>query len=363
MSGRVAVIAVHGVADQLPFDTARATADLLIRKRDAKSPGFREEQLRLEVQPLQGPGQPKAPQATEAQSSETKAQTSKLQNNWEAGVKLACEQPGKAAVAENRKVIASAVGEAPESSANGDEAAQDRKDEEERQAILEASRNASSEYFAAQISEYRQKPADTVYQTVCLSSKIGGTEVDVQEMYWADQSRVQSGIFQAFEELYYVLFAVCNIGRMELDRSQSLFTDWRWSWLRWWEACAERILILFVPLTNACLLLLLVFALPHLLPDNIRVENRWFLVFMGLGVGLLVGVISFAFSSSNRPARATTFLLSGGVGGLLTGLFIAWLSHPQCIRFALSVLLWAVCAVVLIGRLDSSTDVSPARGS
>ncbi len=355
MSGRVAVIAVHGVADQLPFATARATADLLKCHLADKVSGFHEEQLRLEVLPLRTVSKTTQPPAPEAQPQnlETKEPVPKkpadstsssrevaLATRLESGVKLACDSR-------------EASLEYFETKQNSDGRPQpdDAKispDEVDRQIILGVSREASLEYFGEQLSGYRQRPADAMYETVCLSATIGDKQVDVHEMYWADLSRVQSGIFQAFEELYYVLFAVCNIGRMELDRSKRLFKGWRWWGLRQCEGIAERILTLFVPLGNACLMLLLVFALPHLLDQRIKVDQWWVLLLLGIGVGLLVGTIAFVLISRRQPKQALCYLLSGaGVCGLL-GFCISRL-HTTCIHVVLSVLLWVACGLVLLG--------------
>ncbi len=244
---------------------------------------------------------------------------------------------------------------------------EEKLDEADHKAIVDAGYRASRQYFAKKVSEYRQQPVDAVYETVCLTSKVSGKDVDVHEMYWADLSRVQSGIFQAVEELYYVLFTVSNIGRMELERSRSLFDKSPWPRLLSCSTLAERILTSGVPLINACLLLLLVFLLPHQFPDAVTVEHWSFLVPMGAVSGLLVGAIRFALSTPSRPAGARGYLWFGGCTGLAAGLilsglpflnylpfigdlpFIRWLSSPVCIRVVLAMLLWGACFAVLLG--------------
>lgn len=356
MSGRVAVIAVHGVADQLPFATARATADLLKCQLADEVPEFGEEQLRLEVHPLRAAGEAPPQQAPDAQGQtpETREHVQKqpadsgnssrelaLAITWKSGVKLSCD---------SREATLKYF----DSKRSGDDRRQPddatlSPDEADRKIILGASREASLEYFEKQLAEYHQQPADAMYETVCLSAKIGDKEVDVHEMYWADLSRVQSGIFHAIEELYYVLFAVCNIGRMELDRSGRLFKGWLWWSLRRCEEVAERILTLVVPLTNACLLLLMVFTLPQFLGNRIQVES-WVLVLvpLGLGAGCVLGTVVFMWRSRPRPANARWFLLWGAVLGGLAGGGISGLPAP-CRQAVLFGLLWSAAAAVLIG--------------
>ena len=328
MSGRVAVIAVHGVADQLPFATARATADLLKCRLGDEVSGFREEKLRLEVQPVRAPSQ-----AAAQQSPTTQQQN--LATQWTAGAKLECDKKDQ----KTKSLTAADIGD-------------------ERQEILDASHKASQEYFDEQIRDYRQRPDDMIYETVCLSAAVRGKQVDgshrqidVYEMYWADLSRVQNGIFHAIEELYYVLFAVCNIGRMELDRSKALFSGGVWWCLRVSEAVAERIVTLLVPLTNACLLLLMVFALPQFLPRGISVEQPFFLVSLGLVAGSLGGVIAFVARSKPKPVLARTYLWRGiGIGLVCGGLIslLSLLDDKKCIHIVLMGLLWSGCAAVLL---------------
>ncbi|MEK6259805.1 MAG: hypothetical protein AABP62_14395 [Planctomycetota bacterium] len=374
MSGRVAVIAVHGVADQLPFATARGVADLLKCHLIDEVPAFSEEQLRIEVHPVRIPPPPppatpppasaqlKTPGAETTKAGKKPAPTTSPLTQWKAGVDLACDTfvpPGKAVAAPGEADVASGETDAENRSAIQSRTSTVGKKpvdphEQDRQDILAASRRGSDEYFAKQLSEYRQESADTIYETVCLSSTIRDKPVDIYEMYWADLSRVQNVFLQAVEELYYVLFAVCNIGRMELDRSRALFDKWPWKWLRMCEGFAERVLILFVPLGNACLLLLLVFTLPHLLPDRFTAEAPQFFECVGLGVGLVVGAIVFGCWWRHRPALAICFLLSGGLVGFGIGYVISF-RPPEQIRIVLSLLLWSVSFVVLFvlsGRLN-----------
>ena len=106
MSGRVAVIAVHGVADQPPFATARAVADLLKCQLADGVSDFREEPLRLEVQPLRAASEAQPQQAPAAQqpTPETRGRVRgkptgfgnssrelALATQWETGVKLSCD--------------------------------------------------------------------------------------------------------------------------------------------------------------------------------------------------------------------------------------------------------------------------------
>jgi hypothetical protein len=216
---RVAVIAVHGVSDQQPCDSAQAIADLLLRQSPEYSQ-FQEQKLRLTVKPAH------------ISSERPKQGTTE---GW-------CDERGHyLRQALNRSTPVSI----PEP-------------------------DASHRFLLDQVSEYRQ---ESVYETICLQgvrkeAARPALAVDIYEMYWADLSRLGTGFVRIFGEFYQLLFHLISLGRQSVDYAslEQHHHKALWKFYRDTQAIAGRLLSLPVPLLNLYLLMAALLSLPGRLP-------------------------------------------------------------------------------------------------
>jgi hypothetical protein len=83
------------------------------------------------------------------------------------------------------------------------------------------------------------------------------------EVFWADISRFGGGAFAFFGALYQLLFHVGSLGRQALDDARLEHSDdWRWRWLSDFHAWAVRLIVLPIPILNLILLFTAFSALP-----------------------------------------------------------------------------------------------------
>lgn len=183
---QIALVAVHGVADQAPCATARSVADLLLGvSQDAAGAveygSFVEQPLRIEVRRL-------AP-LPDAEMTRLPEPSSKPAKREILGSEFAAhlERRGK-----RRE------GEAPQPSID-------------------------LQFTSAEIANYDAALDPPSYDSVCLSAdRVAGTKakrtrLDVYEMYWADLSRLGSGLLRIFGELYQLFFHLSSLGRNTVD--------------------------------------------------------------------------------------------------------------------------------------------------
>ena len=171
----VAVIVVHGVADQAPNESARAIAALLSSQNSPtrqKYKIFEEDDIRIDV--------------TEPQSSGGETQT------FYVCAKQMSRKAGKDS--------------SPESAASPG---------------ISCADDPGIVMMHDQLQGYVPKGDDAIYRTVRLAAErqAGGksTRVHIYEMYWADLSRLGSGLLRIFGEVYQLLLHVPSLGRHAVD--------------------------------------------------------------------------------------------------------------------------------------------------
>jgi hypothetical protein len=229
----VAVVAVHGVADQAPSSTARLVADLLARIRRDDSgvyQAFQETAIRIPVDAVEGPHRTKAEPSLTAYRQAT---------------------PATEVVATPQSQVQDTV---PETVA------------------AKQSKDAAHKYMKEQLTQYTPEGPDAVFDTIRLESvcTAGRCRVHVYEAYWADLSRLKSSVLSVFLELYQLMFYVCSLGRKTIALARleqpPPSPSW-WSALGWVHAGVEWPLVLGVPIVNLLLLavsaVLFVLALPE----------------------------------------------------------------------------------------------------
>jgi hypothetical protein len=266
---KIAVIAVHGVGDQQPFDTAHRIGDLLqdlnIGQKPSERPPiaavqlpvyypFHEEVIRLDVRPaVVRPTSGKEPnEVTQPTDTRRALNTRGPFNAW---VKSRLR------------------------------AARDTTDDE-----------TWLEFTRGQLSGYRGDDPEDTYQTVRMEGRRAGKDgqppidVHVYELYWADLSRLKAGAFSIFTELYQLLFHLPSLGVHTINAAalHHRTADWRvFRQLQSWTAG-----ILTVPILILNLLMLAFIAV--VVAMNVLSFTPQTVVLGGSVIALFVGLLGWA---------------------------------------------------------------------
>ncbi len=253
---KIAVIGVHGVADQKPGETARSVA----RAMQAESAvtgssydGFCEELLSLPVKKmhLASPpcGRELPPRLKELRGFDERSPYLRWLHN---------HQGPPAEVARQLET------------------------------------DANLEFMYDQIYFYdprhSQQPdrENSTYDTVRLRGQrahrqtghdVRTDDVDVYEFYWADLSRLQSDVLHILSAFYQLLFHICSLGRDTLDLAEpecraAGWVRWtQWNVMRTCHRIATSCLSLVIPVLNLCLLGILFIVLPAKVPPNAEIAT------------------------------------------------------------------------------------------
>jgi hypothetical protein len=305
---KVAVIAVHGISDQKPYESARAIADLLLTQTNPDQSTytpFNERFIRVKVAPIRS-----------QQRSEIE-----LLKGWDASILGILDWVLPRKWAEGLyKLWDSADERGPFMRGLLTKERQDPNDPLTQPDYL---------FIRDQIDEYKKQ---SVYESVCLegarlTTNLKGdvqnqtqTQVHIYEMYWADLSRLGSGFVRIFGELYQLLFHLGSLGRQSVDlmraehqgvATQSGRSDLLniWAWYSATQALAARILSLFLPILNLFLLLVALMSLPGRIPQPYA--NGVAVISTGL---LLMVLVGYLLLQRNQTDFWRWLLLPFGVG-------------------------------------------------
>ena len=247
---RVAVIAVHGVADQQPGETTTAIANLLSNIDDGDRPAygpFESESVRLPVRAIQFEDR----------------ETHKHQN-W--ATRAADCREGRVQPAARTGVV-----------------------------------DAGLEFMSSLLAGYEPSGPEETYETAILRGyRFAGTSgearnIDVYEMYWADLSRLKLTWLRIFSEFYQLLFHLGSLGVHAVRAGQASEPGvGKKKWWKLWakaqrhaaDVLAKPVLLmnLFLP----GLLLVLFAALPSEPVAAILVWGSYLLLALGL-----IGAVSY----------------------------------------------------------------------
>lgn len=295
----IAVVAVHGVADQKPSESARQIANLLtdLSPRGRYST-FVEEGIRIPVEPVRvsTDGPPAAPR-------------------------------GRRAVFEER---------------NPDAIARHRRGKAEGRAAVDAGAVATPPpdvaFMEDQLREY-EPDADMVFETVRVAGTHAatGAGVHVFEAYWADLSRPAAGLLAFFLELYQLLLHLPSVGRNAVDYARAAHAEtagWgAFSWLHRWSI---RWLTVFIAAMNLVMATLIPAILAPRLMRTASPGDRFafgaVLAYAILGLAVLTAVAEVL-----RRSRPIAWPL--------------WVAAPL-VAFALGcTLAWPLCGALGTGRV------------
>lgn len=232
---RIAVIAVHGVADQKKHDTAHKAAALLLSEHlPAKYQAFTEKQIHIGLEQV------------------------KLEKTIELDKERLFKWP-----VQTGSVSYCITHQQPLVHIKPDWMASYQVDKQD----------IEHESMREQLQEHVADAADSSYQSIVLEGKrqarIAGQPepvVDVYENYWADLSRMKNGFFTLFFEFYLFLFFFSRLGGMAAERAIAHYPENRvWKWLNRFHRIAEFALVIVVPVTHLALLTLAASGAPFLI--------------------------------------------------------------------------------------------------
>jgi hypothetical protein len=273
---RVAIVAVHGISDQKPYNTAREVADVintLPAHRDqpiVSSPSASEEHIiRIPVQ--------RAEPIQVDQRVEPRQRLGRIKQFFGLG----------------RNLVEVKLDDHPHTGEAIDE-----------DVLLE---KLESEYLNHQLANYDPKPWTEQhtqhYRTIRIDQRIEcpidpeqtiTVDTEIYEMHWGDLSRLGSGVLLLLDELYQLLFHLASLGQhvvaLGLLEAAERYPRSSRSWKNWqryadWQEIATALISLWIPIGNLQLLLLLSITLLGKLP----LPYSWGVLLLGcVAIGLLL---------------------------------------------------------------------------
>lgn len=245
---RIAVVAVHGVADQKPGDSQAAIAALLLSSTAANGqPLYEPFTARTISVPLE-PAYAKAAAADITRAAYEAGefeQRPSLMRSLTGGFD---ESPVgyRTLLAEQQSAET-----LPSQSVTEEQAATSRLD-------------AGLAYMRMLLARYKPKVGARGYDTERREGRRkegdGASErtVDIYEMYWADLSTLGKDPFRFFSSLYQLVLHLSELGRRALEDGLTEFSSFRrWRWLLWCQAVSVRQLAVPIPIINLLLLVTL----------------------------------------------------------------------------------------------------------
>ena len=176
----------------------------------------------------------------------------------------------------------------------------------------------------AQLGEY--KGSDQPYRTVRLETQRldsrGRPEIDVHvyEMYWADLSRLGTGVLRFFSELYQLLFHSANLGRQTLDYAAIEHDhEGLWSGLSGFHRWAVRMLTVVIPVV--ALVILAIGSTPVVLAAPRQWQTPAAIAMLGAAIALILGLWRYR---RGAPANLAWWTLGWVLGIIVLAVFARW---------------------------------------
>lgn len=310
---RIAVIGVHGVADQKPGETAAAIAGLLLgigrrgrraggaasaahgaaaRAEDAPPyDGFVGRTIQVPLERLHVPPTDESKRASGGAATDEAAETGGRRSVARRLRELARLSERTGYFAELKRAPRAAAPDAQRSA------------EEEPPLATEV----AYESLRVQLGSYPGSDPTRGYETTRLEGRRRqgvDAELHVYEMYWADLSRLGRGPLAFFGGLYQLLLHVASLGRQVIDAARAEQPARRWAWLQEAHDWVVRLLVLFVPVLNWVLLVTALSAIPADHVDG--AYAAWILV---AGAAVLAVVLTYAAVRARVPRRPIVWAL------------------------------------------------------
>ena len=334
-SKKVAIIVVHGVSDQQPYDSARSIANLLLHTNKEQPPldttekqsliPANEEDARYEEprysawhEQLIGIPVRRIPvrKRTELRRSDMSPRTWLLRWLWgwldERGYRIRDYLDSK-----------------PSSTAN--------------LSFEEKSHAFTCDFFDSYSPQKDLKAS--FYETICIKAcRDDQHEVHLYEMYWADLSRVGRGFFQVFSEFYQILFHLSALGRHTLDMAALEHPEkFKWRCYASLHGWAGRILSIPIPLLNLFLLVAAFLNLVGNIPDSYSSYMASFILSL-----LVIFLLGFVFWKNAMKLPLPWLFLYGivALAVIMSSLFKEFSSY-KVLAFEWLLLLSLLTALVI----------------
>jgi hypothetical protein len=324
---KVAVIAVHGISDQKPCESARSIADLLLTEvEQSQYTPFKERKVRIPVAPLK-------PQAEVHIDQIPLSELSYKRKTLEALKKFL-----------PKKVLEFILylWRSPDERGEYMNKLMKGKPADSGHPTVKP----DYLFMRDQVSRYEKQ---SVYETIRLEGQCGSgddkTQVDIYEMYWADLSRLGTGFIRISGEFYQLLFHLSSLGRLSVDLARVENQDVEspdsvrnvWAWYSYAQAMASRILSLFFPILNLCLLVAASMSLPAAIPPE---YSAW-TTCISIGLMVVTIYIRYALARSSKIS-----FLRWWVSPLLT--FVIAIFAVQALVVMLGCYRWLAIECVLL---------------
>ena len=217
------------------------------------------------------------------------------------------------------------------------------------------------------LSRYRPAERDGVYEStrISLQRQVDGTRVDLYELYWADFSRLQPGGMRALSASYQLFFHLGTLARDVVD--QVALATGRGGALRLLQrlhAWSAWLLKGPAALLQLAMLLLVVFGATALLPP----EQHRFVLGLGGGVAAVVLMVA-AFLAAQRADGAAARLraalpwaVGAVVGAAISATAITMPAVLGALYVATAALLVSALGVVLVLRYARTVRSVRAAG-
>jgi hypothetical protein len=317
---RVAIVTVHGVADQQPGQTVRELARLLCHGADGP-PAYGEGETHGVFIPVT----PLPPRTTHASPQASAAKPDKR-----APVRL--PRPGAPSDFYCSESQPTGGGNAPRGQAA-------RTDDDLGITL--------TDYL---LSRYQPAERDALYESlrIALKRRSDGRAVDLYELYWADYSRLQPGGARALSATYQLLFHLSTLARDVVDQialaGHAAGAPRAWSLMQLLHAWSAWLLRAPAALLQMAMVLLFVFGMAALVPD---VQQQLVLAAVAGGAAALLGGIALLGWLRPPAVSPRSKALAFGVAAVASaGVAIAALVVPRGFPW-----LYFGTAVVLTGAL------------
>lgn len=334
---RIAVIAVHGVADQKPDESNAAIASMLVQhgERPGTAHGrylpFVSHQVHLPQFPVIPPPDERVEILRQPGGVERGEQKSRRHGRWQMrsnrdyirNTRDALEAPEDA-----RTLYVRAADAGPEPADPHDAAGE-----------------LGYQFMRMQLRDHQPDGGASTYVTTVLRSlRRGGPgvaadtgapaesgerpaderEVDVFEVYWADLSRPAQGALNFFSTAYQLLLHVATLGRQAVDDTALDYVSWPWRAIRRIQQMAVGILTLPIPLLN---LVLLVVGFGVIPAGAIARYEKGPIIAVCAVLGVAGALVSYRWMRENVPDRPFTWSVLPFLGaalGVALGLAIGY---------------------------------------
>jgi hypothetical protein len=296
---KVAVIAIHGIADQKPNGSAKEISNLLTKVLPKESEGSYSELM-----------EPK----------EIEVHVEKLLIKKES-----LEGPGKGEAQQNKKFW-----EIPnflKLFLNYSEGLFDERGENFKREINQSGGNykeADYLFIKDQIYKHKVRRNYKKFTTQRISLHYQASEksldADVYEMYWADLSRLGKGFISIIGNFYQLLFHLTSLGRQCVDyarynslKSESQCQDW-WIYSQV-QAIASRMLTLVIPILNIFILISGLICLPTQILQNFPTQIQEYIILLTIELILIIFAFLLYFKCKSKLIRVfiSVFLFVCGI--------------------------------------------------